>query len=161
MARSGRPNKSDPRVDSMTWDIESLENDKVKTLLMEVGVDACDGYLRTALIWSAFYGNHTLLTWLIDNGANINHRDRNGDSALHFAVQQKTTDCAKTLIEKGADIEVQDNHGNTPLWRAVSSSQGDTTLVNLLVDNGANLDHVANHKMTPRNLSETIGGFNF
>ncbi|MCB0442995.1 MAG: ankyrin repeat domain-containing protein [Aequorivita sp.] len=161
MARAGRPNKSDPRVESMTFDIQNHENDKVKTLLKEVGVDARDSYLRTALIWATFYGNETLLNWLIDNGANVNHQDRNGDSALHFAAQQKTVGCAKKLIKKGADIEVQDNYGNTPLWRAIFASERDHTLVNLLIENGANLDHVAKHKMTPKDLAETIGGFDF
>lgn len=161
MARAGRPNKSNPLVESMTIDIQTQENEKVKTILKDVGIDTCDGYLRTALIWSAFYGNEILLHWLIDNGANVNHKDRNGDSALHFAAQQKTVECAKILIEKGADIEIQDNYGNTPLWRAIFFSKGDISMVNLLVENGANLDHVAQHKMTPRDLAKTVGGFDF
>ena len=87
MARPGRPNKSDPRVDEITIDIEKGDNEKVKRLLAEVGVDAYDSYLRTALIWATLYDNISLLSWLIDNGANVNHQDRNGCSALHFAGQ--------------------------------------------------------------------------
>ena len=87
MARPGRPNKSDPRIDEITFDIEKGDNERVKRLLTEVGVDASDSYLRTALIWATIYGNINLLSWLIDNGANVNHQDRNGYSALHFAGQ--------------------------------------------------------------------------
>ena len=87
MARPGRLNKSDPRVDEITIDIEKGDNEKVKRLLAEVGVDASDSYLRTALIGATLYDNISLLSWLIDNGANVNHQDRNGYSALHFAGQ--------------------------------------------------------------------------
>jgi uncharacterized protein len=92
MARPGRPNKSDPRIDEITFDIEKGDNERVKRLLAEVGVDASDSYLRTALIWATFYNNISLLSWLIDNGANVNHQDRNGYSALHFAGQEKRFD---------------------------------------------------------------------
>lgn len=159
MARPSRPNKSDPRVDEITLDIEKGDNEKVKRLLAEVGVDASDRYLRTALIWATFYNNISLLSWLIDKGANVNHQDRNGYSALHFAGQEKRFDCAKLLIDNGANLELVDLHGNTSLWTAVFNSRGDTRLVNLHVQHGANLDHVNKHQRTPRQLAETIGGF--
>ena len=159
MAKSGRPNKSDPRVDSITYDIEKGDNEKVKQLLSEVGIDACDGYLRTALIWATFYDNIALLSWLIDNGADINHQDRNGYSALHFAGQEKRFDCAKLLVDKGASLDLPNIHGNVSLWTAIFNSCGDTRLVKLYVKHGANLDHVNKHQKTPRQIAETIAGF--
>jgi uncharacterized protein len=159
MARPGRPNKSDPRVDEITSDIEKGDNEKVKILLAEVGVDASDSYLRTALIWATLYDNISLLSWLIDSGANVNHQDRNGYSALHFAGQEKRFECAKLLIDKGANLELVDLHGNTSLWTAVFNSRDDTRLVKLYVQHGANMDHINKHQRTPRQLAETIGGF--
>jgi ankyrin repeat protein len=159
MAKGGRPNISDPRVEVITFDIEKGNIEKVKQLLLEVGVDACDGYLRTALIWATFYDNINILSWLIDNCANVNHQDRNGYSALHFAGQEKRFDCAKLLIEKGANLELADIYGNTPLWTAVFNSRGDNQLVELYVQNGANLDHINKHQRTPRQMAETFGGF--
>lgn len=159
MARPGRPNKSDSRIDEITFDIEKGDNERIKRLLSEVGVDASDSYLRTALIWATFYDNISLLSWLIDNGANVNHQDRNGYSALHFAGQEKRFECAKLLISKGANLELVDLHGNTSLWTAVFNSRGDTRLVKLYVQHGANLDHVNKYQRTPRQLAETIGGF--
>lgn len=159
MATPGRPYKSDPRVDNMISDIERGDNEKVKKLLSEVGIDACDGYLRTALIWSACYGNISLLTWLIDNGADINHQDKNGYCALHFAGQEKRLDIATMLLNKGASLELSDAHGNTPLWTAVFNAKGNRAVANLYIQKGANLDHVNKHKRTPRQMAETFGGF--
>jgi len=159
MARAGRLNKSDPRVDAMSSDIENGKNENVKKLLAEVGIDSCDGYLRTALISATSCNNIELLQWLIDNGANVNHQDRNGYSALHFAGQEKCLECAQLLINKGANLELADIHGNTPLWTTIFNSKGDTRIVKLYVRNGANLDHVNKHDRTPRQMAETIAGF--
>ncbi len=159
MARAGRPNNSDSRIGKIIYKIENGSNVKVKKLISEVGIDTHDGYLRTALIWSTFFNNISLLSWLIENRANINHQDTNGYTALHFAGQEKHFECAKLLVDKGANLELQDFHGNTPLWTAIFNSKGDTRLVKYYVQKGANLDHINKHQRTPRQLAETIAGF--
>ncbi len=53
MARPGRPNKSDPRVENVSFDIRDGNNENVKELLKEVGVDELDGYQRTSLLWAS------------------------------------------------------------------------------------------------------------
>ena len=159
MARAGRPNKSDPRVDALRYEIQNGDNEKAKQLLSEVGIDACDSYLRTALIYSTFYDNMDLLAWLIDNGANINHQDRNGYSALHFAGQEKKLRPAKLLVDKGANLELEDIHGNTPIWNTIFNSKGDTQIVDFYIAKGANLNHVNKHGKTPRQMAEIITGF--
>ncbi|MPM20137.1 hypothetical protein SDC9_66566 [bioreactor metagenome] len=127
--------------------------------MSETGIDACDGYLRTVLIWAAFHNNIALINWLVEKGANINHQDRNGYTALHFVTQEKRFDCAELLIDKGADLELSDNHGNTPLWTAIFNSRGENQIVKLLIKHGANPDHINNHQRTPRKLAEMIQGF--
>ena len=159
MAEPGRPYKSDPRIEKIIFKIEKCENEIVKTQLSEIGIDKCDGFKRTPLVWAAFYNNTELLKWLISNGANVNHKDKNGYSALHFAGQERNFESAKMLIENVADIELSDNHGNTPIWTSILNSKGDYSLVKLLVSKGANLDMENNHNMTPRQLAELIVGF--
>jgi ankyrin repeat protein len=121
MASPGRPNKSDPRVDNLSFDIRDGNNEKVKELLMEVGIDALDSYKRTPLIWASSYNSTSLLKWLIDNGANINHQDRYGFSALHFVGQEKRFETGEILITNKANLELKDKNGNTPVS---SSSDG-------------------------------------
>jgi ankyrin repeat protein len=159
MARSGRPNKSDPRIETISYDILKGNNEKVIKLLSELGIDSQDSYLRNPLIWATFYNNIELLAWLIKNGANIDHQDRNGYCALHFAGQQKSIDSAKLLLENDADINLMDIHGNPPIWTAIFNSKGNYELVRLYVLKGADLDSENKHNISPRKLAETIAGF--
>lgn len=159
MARSGRPNKTDPRIENVSCDIEKGDNDKVIKLLSELGIDSGDSDMRTPLIWATFYNNIELLDWLIKNGANLDHQDRNGYCALHFAGQQRSFDSAKLLLDYGANINIRDIHGNPPIWTAIFNSKGDYKLVRLYVLKGADLDSENKHNMTSRKLAETIAGF--
>ena len=57
--------------------VSSSNNAEIIELMKELGVDVYDGYKRTVLIISALYGNMELICWCLDNGADINFRDRN------------------------------------------------------------------------------------
>lgn len=57
MSRSGRPNKSDLRVEAIIYKIEVADKEKTKELLSEVGVDAA---MDTCVHLS--YGQHFLET---------------------------------------------------------------------------------------------------
>jgi uncharacterized protein len=159
MASTGRPHKSHPGVDQMVYDIEKGDNDKVKKLLLEVGLEATDGYKRTAITWAAFAGNIQLLEWLISNGADLNHRDARGYSALHFAVQEKQLEAVASLIRNKADLEARDANGNTPLMEAVFRSSGDYRFVKLLLAHGADPQAKNDHDVSPRELAETMDNF--
>lgn len=161
MAKSGRPNNSDPRVDNLSNEIRDGNNENVERLLKEVGIDALDSYHRTSLIWASFYNNTGLLNWLISNGANINHQDRNGFTALHFIGQEKTFESAVILINNKADLELKDCNGNTPLMDAIFNSKGDYKIVDLFIQFGSNSDNYNNHEMTPRLLGVSMAGFDY
>lgn len=158
MARAGRPSKSDSRFDDVPFLIEKQNNEQVKRILAETGINAGDGYLRSALVWAAFYNNTELLVWLIDNKADVNHQDRNGYSALHFAGQEKNEAAAEMLLDAGADPNVTDSHGNNPLWTAVFNAKGDLRIVKLYVQKGANLDSLNRYQKTPKELAKTVAG---
>ncbi|QJX48981.1 ankyrin repeat domain-containing protein [Hymenobacter taeanensis] len=127
---------------------------EVTQLLPAISIDACDGYGRTGLLWAAFYGNSSILNWLIDNGANVQHQDRNGYCALHFAGQEKQLACAGLLLQHGADLELADRHGNTHLDSAFQC-KGRLSACEPL--HGCNLDHVNLHQKTPRELLDGFG----
>jgi ankyrin repeat protein len=156
MARAGRPNKTDPRFDEVDWLIRQHDNEGVKKILLETGLESTDSYLRTALLLATLHKNEELLGWLIEQGANINHQDRNGDSALHFAGQEKNEDAAKLLLKAGADLNVVDVYANAPLWRAVFNAKDDLRIVKLYIQGGANLDALAEYPESFRRIVETI-----
>jgi ankyrin repeat protein len=128
----------------------------VKKILSETGIEATDSYLRTALILATLHKNEDLLSWLIEQGANINHQDRNGDSALHFAGQEKNEEAAKLLLDVGADLNVVDVYGNAPLWRAVFNAKDDMRIVKLYVEAGDNIDSLDKYPEPFRKIIEAI-----
>lgn len=156
MANPGRPRKCDSRLEYISIDIDMQRNDKVKAILTETGIDAPDGDARTALIHAAAYNNIGLLEWLVEQGANPDHQDRIGYSALHFAGQNSLVDIARFLLEKGANPNLQDNHGNSPLWTAVFNSMDEKGVMQLLLKYGADAELSNKYGKSPKDLYQTI-----
>ena len=148
-------------LDEITIEIKNFQNEKVKSVLKEIGINALDEYGRTALIWASFAENIDLITWLFENKAEVNHQDVNGYCALHFAAQERKTESTKYLLNQNAETELKDKHLNTPLWTAVMSARNNFSVVELLLKNGANLDNLNKVEKTPREMAETIFGLEF
>lgn len=79
---------------------------------------------------------------IIDNGANINDKDRNGNTALHYAIYYKNYKLMELLVNNGADVNVQDNNGSTPLHLAIKRSEKyfEDYYSKFLIDNNADKD---------------------
>lgn len=78
--------------------------------------------------------NITLINFLIDSGANVNHQDHNGETALMIATQWSNPAIIQALLDKGASINLQDGLGNTALHYARF-----LPIARLLVKNAASL----------------------
>lgn len=72
---------------------------------------------------------------IIDNGADLNTKDRNGNTALHYCVYYRNYKLMELLIKEGVDVNIQDNNGNTTLQ--LSLMRGYINFSNFLVNNGA------------------------
>ena len=68
---------------------------------------------QTLLHFACFLGYATLVNFLVLRGIDVDARDRNGLTALHFAVLGKTNQCARLLVEAGADMEIVNVLGRT------------------------------------------------
>ncbi|NXE75341.1 RN5A ribonuclease, partial [Cochlearius cochlearius] len=121
----------------------------VKTLVQEMGADVniCDNRDRNALI-HALKGGCTKKRYesavsighfLLDCGVDVNSKDECGKTALILAVEIRSPDLVKALLEKGEiDIDDADEEGNTALMVAVE--ENDYNIAKLLCEKGARTD---------------------
>jgi len=74
----------------------------------------------------------------LENGADVNTKDRRGRSLLLLAAVGKKIKIAKILVEYGADVNIQDQQLDSPFLYA--GANGQTELIKLFLENGARFD---------------------
>lgn len=75
---------------------------------------------------------------LLDAGAKVNSRDRNGDSPLNMAAAKGNEALVDVLLQAGADVNLANLAGVTPLMGAAFSAKPD--IVRKLLAAGARID---------------------
>src|SRR5688572_9901450 len=90
---------------------------------------------------AAMKRNNAEVRRLVQGGADVNLRQADGATALHWAAYYGDAGLALLLLEAGADASAANREGSTPMWLA--ASQGDTSMISALLDAGAD----ANEKL--------------
>ena len=72
---------------------------------------------------------------MLREGANVNARNRLGETALVVVLKKDRTDLAQALLAAGADVNVAAVNGITPLMAAAYG--GHTDMVRILLDKGS------------------------
>ena len=104
------------------------------------------GVESSPLILASMKGNIEVLRLLLDNGADPNIQNRNGSTALIYALRRDWSrvndlndpgriNIIRLLLNRGADINIRDHIGRTVLMEA--SSFGKLEIVRLLLERGA------------------------
>lgn len=75
---------------------------------------------------------------LMDEGADVNARDEEGRTALHWAVDRGHKEVVELLLSKGVLVDAQDKDKQTPLHYACICERED--IAKALVQHGASLD---------------------
>lgn len=106
--------------------------------------------LAAITLSTALNGNLSLLSCLLEQGADPNAVDNDNRSAMHYAacsLKSNAVECAVKLLESGAAVNVWDKNSTaTPLICAASVGSAD--LIKVLLDAGADADAGLNHIRT-------------
>ena len=94
---------------------------------------------------AAAFGHKDVAIALIDAGADMGYRNKNGSSPLHIASFLCYPEITQALIDKGADTNARDNEGGTALDAVLlpwSQAKGIYDLMNSIFEPlGAPLDY--------------------
>ena len=97
----------------------------------------------TPLMIAAANSQRDVVTFLIEHGANVDLRDEDGFTALHYACLDiayiGVGEMLGCLIENGADVNARTNEDCTPLMIACDNDH--VYAVKFLMEHGANVDH--------------------
>jgi hypothetical protein len=83
---------------------------------------------------------------LLDNGADVNAKNKVGGTALMLASGYGHIEIVQALLAKGADVNAQTNNGATALM--IASQNGHKEVVQILLDKGADVNVKANNGST-------------
>jgi len=165
------------------WEDDKDDDKDMVELLISKGADVNaednDGY--TPLYWAAMQDSKGLVELLtakgatpvstihlaasvgdlakvksfIEEGTDVNAKDKFGRTPLYRVLRVDTNDLAEFLIAKGADVNAKDNKGQTPLHRVCFCGQKD--VAELLIAKGADVNAKDNEGVTPLHLG-CLGG---
>jgi len=94
---------------------------------------------------------------LPNNLGDINFRDENGFSALHYSCDEGNLKIVEILLKANCDCNIRTNDKKTPLH--FTASRGYFDISKLLIENGAVLNVYDNEKNTPLHYSSLNGHF--
>lgn len=93
--------------------------------------------INKALFDAAHDGNIEEIKRLLDEGADINARDKDNNTILHWAISNDQLEAVKELLDRGIDIELRENGGFTALHFAARLRN--VEIVKELLNRGADI----------------------
>ena len=109
-------------------------------------VNALDGYGRAALHYAA-EKEVACVEYLLHHGAEVDIRDSNMDTALHWATFKNKSRCVRYLLENGSEVNALNYNEDTPLiWACL---RGNLEAMKILLEYNATVDIVNLCGQTP------------
>ena len=138
----------DPKLAGVIASVRSEAVSVVRRALLDHPefVRAIDAAGSTLLHHAAAFGTLETMTLLIEQGADVNAKNRRGSTPLHWAIHDEAR--VRFLLEGGAAINAKQVEGRTPLFLAASLGNGNAIL-QLLLDRGADPNIATANGLTP------------
>ena len=108
---------------------------KASLVLILLSLPAMAAQQGSALGDAARDGDLVALGALLEGNEDVNAREVDGTTALHWAVRSDHVVISRMLLNAGADATVEDRYGTTPLYLAAVN--GNATMIASLLDAGA------------------------
>ncbi|KAB0793719.1 hypothetical protein PPYR_13339 [Photinus pyralis] len=106
----------------------------------------------TALHSSSRFGFVNVTSRLIENGANVNAQNSEGNAPIHLAsLYNNNSDTVDVLIAGGASVTILNNEGNSPLM--LSAMNDKYHVASTLIKNGAPVDYARNDGATALHIA--------
>ncbi|CAG9534670.1 unnamed protein product [Cercopithifilaria johnstoni] len=127
--------------------------EKIRKIIIPETVNCRDvrGRFSTPLHLAAGYNNLEVARFLLENGAEVNLKDKGGLIPLHNASSFGHLEIASLLIEYGAEVNHPDKWGYTPLHEA--AQKGRTQICSLLLNSGADVTLKNNEGFTALDIT--------
>jgi len=110
----------------------------------------------SALTWACTLGNEAIVELLLERTSNVEHRTKDGCTALMFAALAGHVKVAAMLLDHSAEINVEsDSNKDSPLTFACW--KGHCDVVELLLERDANIEHRTKEGFTPL-MFAALGG---
>lgn len=97
-------------------------------------------------MWACVGGHMDVVRILLDNGANVRQKKKDGWTALMGACREGHKDVVELLLEKGANVGQAQDDGWTALLAACQ--KGDLGVVKMLLDKGADMGQLKTNGYT-------------
>ena len=103
--------------------IKNNSSEIINTLLAasDIKIDLPDMYEKTPLMWAIEKGNTQIINSLLEKGADVNHSNIYGNSALITICKQSpiNMDALKAILAKNPDVNLKNKEGKTALSYAL------------------------------------------
>ncbi|KAK7938792.1 hypothetical protein WMY93_002118 [Mugilogobius chulae] len=135
---------------------------EMATLLLEKGgvpLESKDAEGRSALHVACWQGLTEMVNLLLKHSANPNAQDSEGRPPLHSVAWTGHSQVGRKLLETpGVDIDLCCNQRATAL--SIAAQEGHVNIVAMLLDKGANPEHVDKYNRTPVKVAAKHGHAN-
>lgn len=112
-------------------------------------------YRITPLHNAAHFGHGEVTKVLLENGANVDAKNVEGNTPLFAAVHQQNAEVTVILIRKGADVNAKNEYGYAPIRAA--SRNGNAEILKILIEGGADVNVKDNQGSTPLHVAVDEG----